>query len=430
MNWLAVVILFILVYGICAAYIYRKKLFGDHVSFYGPILAIRSKRVGFLDAFTPLATFLRIYATFGVIMVVVISVLITLMLFLSLQYTLIVQPPPTGIYEPQNILLLPGINDYIPSTFAVWFAFVLTIAVHELGHGVLSRIEGIRVRAIGALIAVIPIGFFVEPDEAELEEAKPVPKARMFGAGITNNIVLGVICFTGMILLFGVAVPTDGPVIQGVYENYSAAQAGVPPWSLITGIDGIPVSTRDQVSAHLNTTVPGQQITLQVEKDGVTSSYDLTLSPWPPQPVNSTTGFMGVNYYNGPLISAVVADSLSPIGFLRLITVPFDTSAAGQSLRILAVSTPATEFYTVPGAWFWGVVHLLFWAGWININVGIFNAIPMVPLDGGYIMKEGVDRLFSRRGLSRYAPMVVSFISTIMIVMLISLILLPYLLNA
>jgi membrane-associated protease RseP (regulator of RpoE activity) len=430
MNWLAVVILFILVYGICAAYIYRKKLFGDHVSFYGPILAIRSKRVGFLDAFTPLATFLRIYATFGVIMVVVISVLITLMLFLSLQYTLIVQPPPTGIYEPQNILLLPGINDYIPSTFAVWFAFVLTIAVHELGHGVLSRIEGIRVRAIGALIAVIPIGFFVEPDEAELEEAKPVPKARMFGAGITNNIVLGVICFTGMILLFGVAVPTDGPVIQGVYENYSAAQAGVPPWSLITGIDGIPVSTRDQVSAHLNTTVPGQQITLQVEKDGVTSSYDLTLSPWPPQPVNSTTGFMGVNYYNGPLISAVVADSLSPIGFLRLITVPFDTSAAGQSLRILAVSTPATEFYTVPGAWFWGVVHLLFWAGWININVGIFNAIPMVPLDGGYIMKEGVARLFSRRGLSRYAPTVVSFISTIMIVMLISLILLPYLLNA
>jgi membrane-associated protease RseP (regulator of RpoE activity) len=408
MNWLAVVILFILVYGICAAYIYRKKLFSDHVSFYGPILAIRSKRVGFLDAFTPLATFLRIYATFGVIMVVVISVLITLMLFLSLQYTLIVQPPPTGIYEPQNILL----------------------AVHELGHGVLSRIEGIRVRAIGALIAVIPIGFFVEPDEAELEEAKPVPKARMFGAGITNNIVLGVICFTGMILLFGVAVPTDGPVIQGVYENYSAAQAGVPPWSLITGIDGIPVSTRDQVSAHLKTTVPGQQITLQVEKDGVTSSYDLTLSPWPPQPVNSTTGFMGVNYYNGPLISAVVADSLSPIGFLRLITVPFDTSAAGQSLRILAVSTPATEFYTVPGAWFWGVVHLLFWAGWININVGIFNAIPMVPLDGGYIMKEGVDRLFSRRGLSRYAPMVVSFISTIMIVMLISLILLPYLLNA
>jgi membrane-associated protease RseP (regulator of RpoE activity) len=430
MNWLAVVILFILVYGICAAYIYKKKLFGDHVAFYGPILAIRSKRVGFLDAFTPLATFLRLYATFGVIMVVVISVLITLMLFLSLQYTLIVQPPPTGIYEPQNILLLPGINDYIPSTFAVWFAFVLTIAVHELGHGILSRVEGIRVRAIGALIAVIPIGFFVEPDESELEQAKPVPKVRMFGAGITNNIVLGVICFTGMILLFGVAVPTDGPVIQGVYENYSATQAGVPPWSLITGIDGIAVSTRDQVSAYLDTTVPGQNITLQVEKDSVTSSYDLTLSSWPPQTVNRTTGFMGVYYYNGPLVSEVVADSLSPIGFLRLITVPFDTSAAGQSLRVLAVETPATEFYTVPGAWFWGAIHLLFWAGWININVGIFNAIPLVPLDGGYIMKEGVDRLFSRRGLSRYAPMVVSFISTIMIVMLISLILLPYLLNA
>jgi membrane-associated protease RseP (regulator of RpoE activity) len=139
---------------------------------------------------------------------------------------------------------------------------------------------------------------------------------------------------------------------------------------------------------------------------------------------------MGVSYFDGPAVSAVIKDSLSPIGFLRLITVPFDMSAAGQSLRVVALETPATAFYSVPGPWFWGVIHLLFWAGWININVGIFNAIPMVPLDGGYIMKEGIDRIFSRRGLSRYALVVVSFISTVMILMLISLILLPYLLNA
>jgi membrane-associated protease RseP (regulator of RpoE activity) len=430
MNWLAVVVFFIAVYAICAVYIHKKKLFGDHVAFYGPILAIRSKRVGFLDGFVRFSTFLRIYASFGVVMVVVISVLITLMLVLSLQYTLIVQPEPTGIYEPRNILLLPGINEYVPSTFAVWFAFVLTIAVHELGHGILSRVEGIRVRAIGALVAVIPIGFFVEPDEDELEQAKPVPKARMFGAGITNNIVLGVICFAGMILLFGAAVPAGGPVIQGIYEDYPAAHAGVPSWSLITGIDGTGVSTRDDVSTYLNTTVPGQKVTLQVEHAGSIRSYDLTLSAWPEGTGNRTTGFMGVSYFDGPAVSAVIKDSLSPIGFLRLITVPFDMSAAGQSLRVVALETPATAFYSVPGPWFWGVIHLLFWAGWININVGIFNAIPMVPLDGGYIMKEGIDRIFSRRGLSRYALVVVSFISTVMILMLISLILLPYLLNA
>lgn len=70
-----------------------------------------------------------------------------------------------------------------------------------------------------------------------------------------------------------------------------------------------------------------------------------------------------------------------------------------------------------------------FWCAWININVGIFNAIPMVPLDGGYIFKEGVDRLLDRRGLIKYSGYVVGAVSYVMIVVLVSLIMLPYLLH-
>jgi hypothetical protein len=53
----------------------------------------------------------------------------------------------------------------------------------------------------------------------------------------------------------------------------------------------------------------------------------------------------------------------------------------------------------------------------------------MIPLDGGYILKEGVDRLLDRRGLLKYAPHIVSTVSYVMLVMLMSLILLPYLLH-
>lgn len=73
-------------------------------------------------------------------------------------------------------------------------------------------------KGIGVIVAVIPIGFFVEPDEAELEQKKGLPKMRMFGAGIMNNLVIGIICLGLMILLFGLAVPTPAPVIQGVYR--------------------------------------------------------------------------------------------------------------------------------------------------------------------------------------------------------------------
>jgi hypothetical protein len=43
----------------------------------------------------------------------------------------------------------------------------------------------------------------------------------MFGAGITNNIVVGGLCFILMILLMGLVTPVAGPVIGGVYQNYS-----------------------------------------------------------------------------------------------------------------------------------------------------------------------------------------------------------------
>jgi membrane-associated protease RseP (regulator of RpoE activity) len=319
------------------------------------------------------------------------------------------------------------LNEYIPSTIAVWLAFVITIAVHEFGHGILSRVENIRVKSIGALLFVLPIGFFVEPDEEELNQTKGMKKIRMFGAGITNNIVIGGACFVVMILLMGLVTPVTGPVIGGVYQNYSAQQAGVPGYSLIQAVNGNAVTSPADISALLNASRPGDPLTLTIEHEGVVSDYQLTLSEWPEGLGNRTSGFMGITYYDPAQVLDGIGESISPLGFLRFLTVPFDIAGFGNPLRILAFDTDAQQFYVVPFAGFFGIIHFLFWCGWINISVGIFNAIPMVPLDGGYILKEGVDRLFERRGIGKYSLYVVTFISTLMIVILLSLIMLPYL---
>jgi len=429
MNWILILIFLIAAYALIAGYIRHKGLWADRITFYGPILAIKSTRVGLFDAFTRISGLLRIYGTLGVIMVVLVSIFISLMLFLSVQITLIMQPEPTGIYEPQNILLLPGINEFVPSTFAVWFAFVLTIAIHEFGHGVLCRVEGIRVRSVGALLAVIPIGFFVEPDEDDLDKTHGLPKVRMFGAGITNNIVIGLISFGLLIAVAGMAVPVEEPIIYGVYQGYPADIAGIPPGSVVKQINGIDVGTREEVSMALAGTAPGDRVSLIVATDGTTQQYELTLAEWPDEYPEYSSGFMGISYYDAPAVVQQIQGLGNPIGILRLLTVPFDTTAGGQFLRILAFDSPEEQYYQVPFAQFWELVHLFFWVGWININVGIFNAIPMVPLDGGYIMKEGVERALSWRGLSRFTNAVAGTVSWAMFLMLISLIALPYLLH-
>ncbi|MCX6685026.1 MAG: site-2 protease family protein [Methanoregula sp.] len=532
MDWLLILVLLVAAYTAIAFVIHRNKLWEEHIVFYGPIMAIKTNRIGFFDKFAAYRTFFRLYGTAGVIAVIIISVFITVMLFISVRYTLLVQPEPTGIYKPQNILLLPGINEYVPSTLAVWLAFIITIGIHEFGHAILCRVENIKVKTMGALIAVIPIGFFVEPDEEELDKTKGMAKVRMFGAGITNNLVVGFSCFVLLVLCMGLVIPIGQPIIHGVYKDYPAANAGIPPGSFIKGIStyttnqtvritttppgdlndtqipdyglnitreseryylgisnpsqtynqtidlylhqkyfkklygiipanvsintssqlheapyppesGIPgadtftgvriknltVSTRQDISAILNTTKPGDSITLIIEKDGITKPYNLTLTQWPDGMSGMTSGFMGVEYYDGTAVMSVIQGMLSPIGFFQFLIVPFANDSGAQFLRILAFETPDTTYYQVPFEGYWGVVHLLFWCGWINLNVGIFNAIPMIPLDGGYIFKEGVERMFDRRGLMKYSGYVTSAVSYLMLVVLVSLIALPYLLH-
>ena len=429
MDWIVPIIFLVAVYAAVAYHIHSRKLWKDHITFYGPIMAIKTNRIGFFDKFAAFRRFFRFYGSAGVIAVVIVSVFITLMLFISVRYTLLVQPEPTGIYKPQNILLLPGINEYVPSTLAVWLAFIITIGVHEFGHAILCRVENIKVKTMGALIAVIPIGFFVEPDEEELDSTKGMAKIRMFGAGITNNLVVGFSCFVLLILCMGLVTPVSLPIIHGVYKDYPADSAGIPPGSIVTAINGVPVSSRADVSVILNETKPGDMLILTTEHEKNVKDYPLTLAAWPAEVPDRTSGFMGVEYYDGSAVMAVVQGLLSPIGFFQFLIIPFANDTGVQFLRILAFETPDTTYYSVPFEGFWGVMHLLFWCAWINLNVGIFNAIPMVPLDGGYIFKEGVDRLLDRRGLIKYSGYVSSAFSYLMLIVLVSLITLPYLLH-
>ncbi|QSZ66838.1 PDZ domain-containing protein [Methanofollis aquaemaris] len=418
MDWSLVLAFLLAIYIAISLYIWKTGRFSDHISFYGPIMMIRTSRVGFFDRFKPISGFLRAYGTFGVVMVVVASIGMALMVILSFQLTLTHIEEQAGSLSPQAVLLIPGLNPFIPSTIAVWLAFFVTLLVHECGHGVLCRIEDIKVKSAGLLYAVIPIGAFVEPDEEDVEKTTGMPKARMYGAGITNNIVLGAVCIVLFVLLMGMVVPTTAPVVYGIYQDGPADHADIPTPGIITEVNGIDVSTQADVAAVLNTTRPGDTLDLVLEKDGAETPYTLTLDAWPESITAQTgpreSGYMGIYYYQPQIVTNTAESILSVPGFFLFISIPLAhlyNPVIGQHLLILTSPSPDIQFFTVPFPYFWETVHLLFWMAWININVGIFNAIPMLPLDGGYILKEGLDRVLEPRGLKRYSQTIISAIT-------------------
>jgi membrane-associated protease RseP (regulator of RpoE activity) len=306
------------------------------------------------------------------------------------------------------------------------------MVVHEFGHAILCRIEGIKVKTMGVLLAVIPIGAFVEPDEEDQEKTKGLSKMRMLGAGITNNIVVGILCFAVLILLVGMAVPLSSPLIKSVYVDYPAAVAGIQPDSVVHSINGLDVTNRDQVAAVLDATKPGDTITLVTEKGGALSSYSLKLGNWPPEISNKTSGFMGVTYYDAPALKQIFSNLATPFGMLVLMAIPIyvilDPSQWGGFL-ILVNDTTDSMMWSVPFPGFWLVIQILFWCGWFNLAVGTFNALPLVPLDGGYILKAGTDWILERRGLLKYSGYVVSAVSFAMLFVIIAIFMLPIILH-
>jgi membrane-associated protease RseP (regulator of RpoE activity) len=434
MDWILPIVILVAAYTLIAYYIHKNKLWPEYITFYGPFMAIKTEKVGFFDRSIPYSTFLRAYGTLGVAMVVLVSALMTVMLFFSVQHILVQRPALTAANELKNVLAIPGVNDFIPFTFAVWFGLIATMVVHEFGHAILCRVEGIRVKSMGILMAVIPIGAFVEPDEEDQEKTKGLPKMRMFGAGITNNILLGLACFALVVFMLGFAVPVPTPFINSVYADSPAHSAGVTPFSVIKEVNGIPVSSRDDVSALLNTSKPGDSVTLLVDNRGVISTHTLTLAAWPKDLAdNRTNGFMGVTYYDAQVAKQQFELFREPVGLIILLAIPIyiiTEPASFSQFSLLVIDSAESIAWQVPFPEFWAVIQILFWCGWFNLVVGTFNALPLVPLDGGYILREGVDRIMDRKGLLKYAGYVSGAVSYLMLAVLVAVVVLPLIINA
>jgi len=50
----------------------------------------------------------------------------------------------------------------------------------------------------------------------------------------------------------------------------------------------------------------------------------------------------------------------------------------------------------LPEPLFWIIANSLYWIFWLNLMVGLTNALPAVPLDGGYIFRDALDKLASK----------------------------------
>jgi hypothetical protein len=137
----------------------------------------------------------RIYSEFSTYLMPLITALAIVLFFIGLTSMLSNSAAREGVREigPQANLLIPGLNPLLPWTYG-WIALVVTIVIHEAGHGIVARVYNAKVESTGlVLFLIFPIGAFVNIQREELEKTSLRHKSSILTAGPLNNMILAAI---------------------------------------------------------------------------------------------------------------------------------------------------------------------------------------------------------------------------------------------
>ena len=392
------------------------------------------------DLIERLAKYARFWRAYGNVSIVIVLLFMSIMFVLLVWQSFLVVRIPPGVIKPQLMLGIPGVNPVIPLWYGI-FGLAVAMFVHEMAHGMLTRVGEMRIKALGLLYLVVPIGAFVEPDEEQLAKVDKARRSRVFAVGPATNIIVGFLV-VGMFAwgFMGSLEPVqDGAVLNYIVDQQTveladgtdvklqtpASVAGLKPWSIITeieslegppiGPDGGNVSTLHDTQDFLDTmgrTQGGQEVKVTWFHDG--SFHNATVILWDRGDVYgdeySGQGYLGAS---SRIMREVPAGELPDA--LAHPSAYMDDMQSFRDMTFMYISLPfmrpslqpapegVTQAFEVHGpltvlgdTGFWIVANLLYWIFWLNMMVGIFNALPAIPLDGGYIFRDGLTWILER----------------------------------
>lgn len=248
----------------------NRGLLPEYVGTQGPVVTLHTQRGrAILDRISRPKRFWRAFSNAGVgiaLVVMVLSFAFVLFAAISAMYT----PQGTAVNQPRNVLVIPGVNDFLPLSVApeIVLGLLVALVVHEGAHGLLCRVEDIDIDSMGvALLAVVPVGAFVEPDHESQRRADRGSKTRMFAAGVTANFAVTLLAFG---LLFGPVAGAigvaPGAAVGGAFSGSPAAEAGIDAGDRITAVEGEPVANESDLEETLAAT-DDEAVTVTVDDD-------------------------------------------------------------------------------------------------------------------------------------------------------------------
>ena len=353
-------------------------IFHDKLSEYGvelnfPLIMWKTKKLRGLISrianFSP--TFWRWYMNVGVVVAFIAMIFISWTLVSSLPS--IFETPTVSIVIPG--VDIPGSQIYVPFFYGL-VALATVLIVHEFSHGIQAVCEKIPIKSIGLLLFAILPGAFVEPDEDELKKAKNPSRLRVYAAGSVANITLALIAILIVSACSG-AIPhyfaEDGIAIDRVVSD-SPSEGILKGGMVLEAIDNQKINDSQSYSKIVSSFKPGDNVTVQTDQ----GNYSVVLGK---NPNNDSVGFFGIQCVKH---FKLMDDSLGPIPWLLF-----------------------------------ELLDLFEWIFMLNLGIGLFNLLPIKPLDGGHMLEILLSYKLSE---NQYKPIVNALSAVMAMIIVVSLV--------
>ena len=327
-------------------------------------------------------------------------------------------------------------------------ALLFSVMLHETGHFVMAKEFGMKVTryfvGFGPTlwstrrgeteygIKALPLGGFVKiigmhslddvddpADEPRSFRRQPAwQRIVVLCAGSFMHFVLAFVLIFGLAL--GIGISNDNTTQLGTISKCVAANttelskgtctasdqaspaklAGLRVGDQVTAFDGTPVSNWTQLGNAIRKAPAGSQAAITVKRGSQTLTLHATLATVSgrsgaylgiaPSVVFQTASPVRAAQYAGSAFGQVLVGSAKAVSALpgalpKLFSKDRGSTAAGQVSSVVGAAEATGAAVAANVGWQYKVSFVLLLIASLNIFVGAFNMLPLLPLDGGHV---------------------------------------------
>jgi membrane-associated protease RseP (regulator of RpoE activity) len=337
-----------------------------------------------------------------------------------------------------GIILLIAVKPKVAGTVGIFVAIIVMIMLHELGHFVMAKRAGMKVtefflgfgpklwsiqrgeteygvKAIpaGGYVRIIGMNNLEEVDPADEERTyRAKPYRHRLGVAVAGSAMHFILASIILFLIFGFVGVPDGakPVVREVVADSPAEAAGFEKGDKLLAIDGTAIEQWDDVPNYVQSH-GGSEMVFTISRDGKEREISVT-----PQLAQTTDGDkvprVGIApqeaYDKEPILKAAgrsvtempefmwltvkaLGNVFSPSGLENYGNLLTGEGGDDNGRFLSPVGVGGVAGDAVERGWF----DVLMFLASINVFVGIFNMVPLLPLDGGHVAIATYEKIAS-----------------------------------